>query len=273
MTYILRNLSFLLLMGFCCGCQENQQPTESIGEEEIATDSTHKVPTVREEVLKYDEWIDFSDEGISIDQQGKIYPVDQAELNSDFLNFRNELLAAIDRNDVAFLLDHVDESIKMSYGIEHGKADFISSWSLDKDPKNSRIWKPLKSLLLLGGIFDDEHLQSFTAPYTFFADVPDPYDYFIITGTQVRIRNKPSLQAAVLGSLNLEVVKRAPFEKGEAPQELSLEGETYPWEKIETSQGVIGYVWGKFARSPIDFRANFKKLDGKWMMTFFVAGD
>lgn len=43
--------------------------------------------------------------------------------------------------------------------------------------------------------------------------------------------------------------------------------------KVTTDKGVIGYVSGKYVRSPIDYRAFFQQVDGKWQLTAFVAGD
>jgi hypothetical protein len=42
---------------------------------------------------------------------------------------------------------------------------------------------------------------------------------------------------------------------------------------IETLGGKKGYVKGEFVRSPIDYRAGFDKVDGKWKLRLFLARD
>jgi hypothetical protein len=37
--------------------------------------------------------------------------------------------------------------------------------------------------------------------------------------------------------------------------------------------GKTGYVTSRLVRSPIDYRAMFNKIGGRWQMTFFAAGD
>lgn len=268
-TYL---IPFVLMGLLLCACKDTTQQASS--QPASSPDSTAVVPlppSQPDDTLRYEDWVDYS-QGIPV-RKGKLLPLDQGPLNTHFTRFRTLLLQAIEEKDAAFLLDHVDASIKMSYGVENGKQDFITSWELDNRPGNSRIWDHLRELLQLGGIFMDKTLQSFTAPYTFHADVPDPYEYYIITGTEVRIRQKPSLQGAVLGSLNYDVVLRAPYDPDETQVVETIGGESHPWIKIQFGQQDTGYVFGKFVRSPIDFRANFTHKNGKWMMTFFVAGD
>jgi hypothetical protein len=45
------------------------------------------------------------------------------------------------------------------------------------------------------------------------------------------------------------------------------------WRRVKTEDGESGYVAARDVRSPIDYRAAFEKVDGRWMMTFFVVGD
>ena len=77
----------------------------------------------------------------------------------------------------------------------------------------------------------------------------------------------------MLGSLNYEVVQVLPLGKGEKLSYETLGGESHPWEKIQTQNGIIGYVYGKFLRSALDFRAFFAYQNGKWILSSFVSGD
>lgn len=203
--------------------------------------------------------------------ENRVLPVDEAYKNPDFLEFRQKLLRALDEKNLGFLLKHIDENIKVSFGGHQGIEDFIKYWELDKQPQESKIWKTLEETMKLGGKFDKNNLNYFTAPYTFLSEkISDPYSELIITGTNVRIRQQPSLQGRILGSLSYEIVTSM-FEDN-LPS-TTINGETYPWVKLKTQTGVEGYVYGKYVRSPIDYRVNFQKKGDSWKMVFFVAGD
>ena len=279
--------SFLMIMvlvwgmtGFGCENASQNNSSEETEEKSVlpavktlpeSADTVAENSIPESPVMHTESWVDYA-EGIR-PKQGKLFPVDQAQLNSTFFQFREKLLAAIAEKNVDFLLEHVDEDIKIGFGAEYGKEDFIKSWNLKDHAEQSLLWQQLAEVLSLGGVFDNAELSSFTAPYTFHAWVDDPYQYKVITGTQVRVRAEPRLQGPVLGSLNYEVVQSAELNEGEIPVLDTIENEVHSWEKIRTPQGQIGYVYGKFVRSPIDFRANFRYKEEKWMMTFFLAGD
>ena len=50
-------------------------------------------------------------------------------------------------------------------------------------------------------------------------------------------------------------------------------GEKRDWIKVKLSDGQSGYVAQEFIRSPIAYRAAFAKEEGRWLMTYFIAGD
>jgi hypothetical protein len=37
--------------------------------------------------------------------------------------------------------------------------------------------------------------------------------------------------------------------------------------------GRRGFVHAAYARSPVDYRAYFTRVDGRWQLTLFLAGD
>jgi hypothetical protein len=45
------------------------------------------------------------------------------------------------------------------------------------------------------------------------------------------------------------------------------------WSHVRVGDGRTGYVWHAYVRSPIEERAVFNLIDGRWRMTAFVAGD
>jgi hypothetical protein len=42
---------------------------------------------------------------------------------------------------------------------------------------------------------------------------------------------------------------------------------------VTLGNGRSGFVRREHVRSVIDYRATFEKVDGKWLMTTFLAGD
>jgi hypothetical protein len=45
------------------------------------------------------------------------------------------------------------------------------------------------------------------------------------------------------------------------------------WRAVRLPDGRAGFVDRRYLRSPIDYRAIFARIDGRWQMTLFLAGD
>jgi len=270
-----RYLIVIGIVGFLiCACNRipsrsvNKQPTTEIA---LPTPDTIILSTMTIGEDLRSRWVNYT-EGITV--QGYTFtPVDQAPLNPFFQSFRAQLLQAIEARDVDFLLQHIDEEIEMGYGTLPGKKAFIDSWQLQHQPKQSRIWQHLRDVLELGGIYTDSSLNSYTAPYTFFLQLENPYTQKAIVGTQVRIRSLPQLNSPVIGSLTHQVVSILPYPEDQMPIRESIGDDIYVWERIRTAAGIEGYVFGKYLRSPLDFRTHFTYSNGTWLMTYWISGD
>jgi hypothetical protein len=198
--------------------------------------------------------------------------VDEAGQNQEFLQFRTELLKAIDRKDKKFLLNHIDPKISISFGGECCAKGFLERWELDKHPEKSKLWKTLGDTLKLGGKFSNPEKTIFTAPYLYdnFPKGFDEFEYSATTAKDVAVHSKPDSKSEIIDKLSFEVVKQdyqenMPIEK--------VNGEEYPWVEVVTYKGEKGYVFGKYVRSAVDFRAFFELKNNKWMMTVFISGD
>ena len=206
-------------------------------------------------------------------EAGKLYPVDEAQTDTSFFLFREDLLTAIQNKDIFSLVQHIDENIKCSFGDENGLSGFIKLWQLDSPSKTSSspVWSTLEQVLNSGGTFDQDR-QLFIAPYLYatFPDKYDSFEYGAITGSGVRLRTEPGLQSQTIKNVSYEIVKLlGPSDKTE-----TIQGETHPWVQVELLDGTSGYVFGKFVGSPIDFRAGFERQSNdRWKMIFLVAGD
>ena len=45
------------------------------------------------------------------------------------------------------------------------------------------------------------------------------------------------------------------------------------WTRIKLRDGRTGYISSRYVRGPVGYRAIFNKVDGRWRMAAFVAGD
>ena len=194
----------------------------------------------------------------------KLYPVDEAAKDASFKKFREKLILAVKKEDINFVISILDEKIVNSFGGNDGIQGFKEHWSLAS--KDTELWETLYNALSMGGSFDVfENEKTFCAPYVFSAWPKnyEAFDYVAVTGKNVKVREKASIDGKVLEYLSYEVVKKDPDAENSAGE----------WIKVTTSSGKTGYVSEKFVRSPIDYRACFKKVKGQWRMTVFVAGD
>lgn len=206
-----------------------------------------------------------------VKEEGKLWPVDEAPLDTAFFVFREQLKEIVAKKEVFSLLDVTAKDIKVGFGAEEGFDDFVSMWDLDsKQADTLRIWALLGRLLVEGGTFSDNRTV-FTAPY-YFSTWPsqyDPVDYGVIAGAGVRLREEPSLNSRILKTVSHDIITI--LEEG--PEE-EIGGETYPWIRVELLSGTQGYVFGKFVGDPVGYRVGFEKKEGdRWRMSFLLAGD
>ena len=201
-------------------------------------------------------------DGFAVQRRQVLRPVDEAVSRPDFLAFRTQLIAAVARRDASAILNIVDPSIKNSFGGDDGIDEFKRMWRLEE---SNRFWNEFGNVLRLGGSFDNAN--EFTAPYTFsrWPNNIDSFDYVAVVGTRVRMRTLPRLNAPVGGQVSHEILR------------LDMEAFSKDWRTEEwTAVRINGrkmYIATRFIRSPIDYRAHFQYIDGRWWLNFFLAGD
>ena len=89
-------------------------------------------------------------------------------------------------------------------------------------------------------------------------------------GAGVRLRSGPGLSTQILKTLSYDLVKLVEM----TPTEETIGGETHPWIKVQLADGTEGFLYGKFYRSPLDFRAGFQQDEaGQWKLVRLLAGD
>jgi hypothetical protein len=192
----------------------------------------------------------------------QLLPIDEAPRHHDFFSFRAQLQAAIARHDVEAVVGVVNKDIRNSFGGDDGIDGFRRIWKPNE--ADSTLWAELGAILALGGTFSGD--QSFTAPYVFsrWPDRFDGFEHVALVASDVRVREAPRSDAATLTSLSFAIL---PVVRSNGIVEVD------GWTAVQLEGRKTGYVATRLARSPIDYRAMFNKIDGRWQMTFFAAGD
>ncbi len=201
-------------------------------------------------------------------QERYVKPVDEAKTDASFLAFRTKLIEAAKKRDAKYILSIIDPDIKNSFGGNDGIEEFKDWWKINNS--KSEFWNEFLPVITNGGTFFKEgKTKIFFAPYSFnaFPDDLDAFKYSVIFGNNVNLRSKADIKSPVVASLSYNIVEtlNSVMSKENA--------EKVSWYEIKTLGGKTGFVSAEYVRSPIDYRAGFEKIKGKWKMTVFIAGD
>ncbi len=191
----------------------------------------------------------------------RLPPVDQCAEDASFAAFRADLLAAIDRRDREAVLAVVADDIEVDFGGGAGRSYFRQTWELDR-PETSRLWDELGRALRLGCL--GEPGGEYYSPSMFGADegvFEDPFTAAVAIRPGAELRAAPDAGSAVVATLDWDVLTVPQWEWEAA------------WQRVALADGRSGYVRSEDLRSPIDYRAAFRRVDGRWRMVAFIAGD
>ncbi|MEP0546728.1 MAG: SH3 domain-containing protein [Rhodothermales bacterium] len=200
-------------------------------------------------------------------QVGTLLPVDEAATDPSFVLFRARLLEAAQARDTSFVLDALDPTAKLSFGGDEGIEGFRRLWLAESRYEDEDVWTVLTRTVALGSLYDPgegDRLPSATVPYVFgtWPDSLDVFEHGAIVGEHVRVRAAPDTTAEVLTALTFALVP-TPYEAG-VPE---------GWRAVTLADGRTGFVAARYVRSPIGYRMGFVREDGRWRITFFIAGD
>jgi hypothetical protein len=202
-------------------------------------------------------------------QERYVIPVDEGKEDLSFLEFRTKLIRAVEKRDLEGLLSMTDKEFRGSLGPDEGVGFFKRK--LEDPSSKPDLWKELLVVLTHGGTFEPNDPTSFCAPYLtgrFPGDV-DTFEFQTIFASNVNLRSKPGIKGPVTAKLSFNIIQ-VDYEHS---VHVSPDSEEYSWLMIETLGGKKGYVKAEFVRSPISYRAGFRKVDGKWKLRLFLAGD
>ena len=185
----------------------------------------------------------------------QLLPVDEAPSKADFLHYRARLRTAVERRDINALVEAADPEIRMGFYAE-GTGALRKVFA--EDPM---LWDELRVVLANGGRFAMP--TAFMAPYVY-ANWPGRFDSFecvAVTGRNVHLRMAPRLDAMIITSVTYPIVR------------LLAKTDDNMWAHVQLGDGRTGYIWDAYVRSPVNYRALFNRIDGRWRMTAFVEGD
>lgn len=201
-------------------------------------------------------------------EKDKLYPVDEAPLDTSFFVFREQLKDAVQKKDIFFLLDKIDENIIIGEQLQ-GLSSFAQHWELTSEAAmlESSLWEVLDQLLHSGGVFN-EFGNQFLAPY-YFATYPEEErsaQAGLILGAGVRMRSAPELNSKILKNLTHDRVQIMET----TAEQTTINEESFPWVKLRTKDQTEGYVWGKFVGQPLQAQLVFKKTNRGWKVVRLI---
>jgi hypothetical protein len=201
-----------------------------------------------------------------------VLPVDEGGKDASFKEFRDKLINAVQKRDRKFIISVLDPKIMNNYGGGVVIKDFQQIWKINSP--ESELWDELLAILTNGGKFEKAaRLQNkqFCAPYTFstFPNDLDAFDYSMIFGNNVNLRDRPDLKSDTVAALSYNIVK-VDYEKSIRSK---ARDDKFTWLRVETLGGKKGFVSAKYVRSAFDYRACLEKIKGIWKMTALIAGD
>ena len=199
--------------------------------------------------------------------QDKFPPKDESGKSPALQLFVSELKQIIQDKDAERLMARIHPQIRFDFDEGVGIRKFKERWR--PEDKDSELWEMMYRIVGLGGVFagnGEDPFYTFVFPYVNQVDLEDADQYFntlVITGRDVRVREKPGLTSKIVGHLTYDVVS-FDYEKS------NMNG----WYFVQTSDKKIsGYVSSDFAYSPVDFRMFLANENGKWMISCLIAGD
>jgi hypothetical protein len=189
----------------------------------------------------------------------RVPPLDDCGADPSFAAFRVELEQAIARKDSDFLLGVVADGIEVDFGGGAGRAHFAETWALDR-PEASPLWGELGEVLRLGCAGDGQ--GGYWMPSLVMAEgYEDGFTAAVAIRPGAPLHAAPDPLSPVVATLEWDVLTVAQWEWDA------------PWQRVEMADGRSGHVRTEDIRSPIDYRALFEPVDGRWRMTVFIAGD
>ena len=189
----------------------------------------------------------------------RLPPIEACGGDPSLRAFRAELAAAVAGRSKERLLALVADDILVDFGGGSGRAAFVAAWKLDR-PEASPLWAELGAVLRLGCAREGD---SYYAPALFaqLGDEEDVFELVVAVNPGSPMLAEPRPGSRIVKRLDWDVLTLADWDGSSA------------WVPVKLADGRSGYVRRDQVRSPLDHRALFRKVNGRWRITAFVAGD
>ncbi len=201
-------------------------------------------------------------------QQRQLDPQDEAASDASWMDFKQQLQAAVRKRDREFVLGILDGEVRSGLAGGRGPAEFSSQWGLDSDA--SPFWAELTTVLALPAAYHrpDNGPLELCVPYV---AVRWPQDMEAFGGGAIIVgealaKSAPSASADTVATLSFHIVEVSDWEVSDRAADSKRK-----WVKIRLKNGE-GYVPEEQIRSPVEHAACFTKGDGGWRLVGFGPG-
>ena len=200
----------------------------------------------------------------------KLLPVDDAERDPTFFEFREKMLRAIDQKEPEVFVTMLDQNIWVDHE-KRGMKHFLKLWH--PESIDTELWHVLGAVLKMGGTFVRSEIGvRFCAPYVYttFPDSLDPFGYGAVIKERSILKAGSSHSSRTITSLSYDLVKvhdwrSVPDSAGE---------HLGNWIKVTSLSGQEGYVDKSDVRSPTDYAACFLHTSKNgWKLDSFVSNE
>lgn len=198
-------------------------------------------------------------------QEERLAPVDEAAKDGTWASFRAQLLAAVEKRDLQYVLSVIDRDVRNGSDSPRGIDEFRTQWHLDE--ADTPFWRELAAALALGSAWlaRDDRPRELCAPYLLgkWPRHVDPLANGVVTTRGAPVKTGPSAQSQTLATLTHALVRVTDWEVDDRDA-----GSKQKWVRIH-HRGREGYVAEEHMRSPIEHAACFAKKELGWRMTVF----
>lgn len=198
----------------------------------------------------------------------RLLPVDDADRDLSFVEFRESLREIVKRRDAVALRKVIYSEIATNTsGSRNTVNAFNKTWKPERS--DSKFWQELERILSMGGTYvrSNRGVQ-FCGPYVFTHFPPDldVYGHGAVTGTDVTLRQGPSLASEGVAKLDYHLVKVNDWRSTPDPKRADLS-----WIKVSTLDGQTGFVEKNLIRNPTDYHACFLHFSSGWRLISFLT--
>lgn len=192
-------------------------------------------------------------------QRPRAWPVDESGRDPGFAAMRRGLLAAVMARDARGVAVFFAADATLDFGGGSGPGELVRR--LGDPTLGPDLWAELETILSLGAV--QQGAGRFCMPYVWCAErvaeqVGDGMTAWVVAADAVLLA-APDADAEPVEPLRYDV--------------LEILGFTGRWARVRSLAGEDAWLHRSQYRTPYDHRILVRRVDGRWQVTAFVAGD